>query len=157
MQDKRRRSGAMSVEEAREVGSPSSFPTPLSNVRRYDSLPPHADTSLNVLQSAAFLNTAEFKNATREQKEELIARYQKRQQQNRNSQRNFRQRQAKLVEDLKSEIEKLRGENDRLMEEISALRKAEQRSGGCRDIASACKKERVMDGEIGEDGVDGET
>ncbi|KAG0651398.1 High-affinity zinc transport ZRT1 [Hyphodiscus hymeniophilus] len=112
MRDRRRRSGVMSAEEARE--------------------------------SASFLNTPEFKNASRKEKEELIARYQKRQQQNRNSQRNFRRRQAKLVDDLREEIEKLKSENGRLTEELSARQKRERKGEG----HAGARKKRVVTKEV---------
>ena len=91
-------------------------------------------------QSASFLNTPEFKNASRKEKEELIARYQKRQQQNRNSQRNFRRRQAQLVEDLRGEIERLRSENGRLIDEVLELGGKGERRGD--EVATWKEKEK---------------
>ncbi|KAH9213137.1 hypothetical protein DL95DRAFT_390727 [Leptodontidium sp. 2 PMI_412] len=58
----------------------------------------------------------------------------KRLQQNRRSQRSFRDRQARLVEDLKSKVVVLTEENQKLVDELSAL--------GLRD-ASRASSERA--------------
>ena len=110
------------------------------------SFDPHPCNScfLKTQQSASFLDTPEFKKASRKGKEELIARYQKRQQQNRDSQRNFRQRQARLVEDLRAEIERLRRENERLTDEVLGLRKSEKEEGD----DSWKRKEKVKEMEV---------
>ncbi|KAH7417681.1 hypothetical protein BKA64DRAFT_658560 [Cadophora sp. MPI-SDFR-AT-0126] len=54
----------------------------------------------------------------------------KRLQQNRRSQRSFRDRQAKMIEDLKTKVEVLTEENQKLVDELSALGLRDESCGG---------------------------